>query len=333
MHSCHSAIANALRMPDSEPRTTSRITNRLNTDALSAVLQDVRLSAAHYCQCEVRAPWGLRLPKRNEAMVHFVLEGGCWLVVATQPPLQLRTGDVVMVPHGAGHQLLSEPGVPARPLEAFSPVQLGDASFRLTGGRAGPRTRLVCCGIRFDEPAMHPLVALMPHVLLVREEVADTPTLRMLLEAMGAELRDRRLGAATVLTRLADIVVTQVLRAWVEARPDRAQAWAAALRDPQVGRALAAFHAEPARRWSVVSLAAAANLSRSVFAERFSAAVGMSPAHYVARWRVQVAGTWLRRNQLTIAQIAARLGFGSEAAFSRTFTRLVGSSPAAFRRT
>jgi AraC-like DNA-binding protein len=265
-------------------------------------------------------------------MVHFVLEGGCWLEVAPQPPLQLRTGDVVIVPHGAGHQLLSKPGVSAQPLEAFSPVQLGDASYRLTGGRAGPRTRLVCCGIRFDEPAIHPLVSLMPEVLLVREELADTPALRVLLEAMGAEMRDQRLGAATVVTRLADIVVTQVLRAWVEERADRAQAWAAAMRDPQIARALAAFHAEPARRWSVPGLAAAANLSRSVFAERFTSTVGISPAHYVARWRIHVAGIWLHRNQLTIAQIAAGLGFGSEAAFSRTFARLVGSSPAAFRR-
>jgi AraC-like DNA-binding protein len=272
------------------------------------------------------------LPARNDAMVHFVLEGGCWLEVAAQPPLQLRTGDVVMLPHGGGHRLLSEPGIPGRPVEAFSPVQLGDASFRLTAGRAGPLTRLVCCGVGFDEPAVHPLIALMPQVLLVRDEVANTPALRVLLEAMGAEMRDQRLGSATVMTRLADIVVTQVVRAWVEERADRAQAWAAAIRDPQVGRALAAFHAEPARRWSVASLAAAANLSRSVFAERFTATVGVSPANYVARWRVHVAGTWLRGNRLTIAEIATRLGFRSEASFSRTFTRLIGSSPAAFRR-
>jgi len=292
----------------------------------------VRLSAAHYCQCEVRSPWGLRLPRRSGATVHFVLEGECWLEVAAQPPLQLRSGDVVLIPHGAGHQLVSEPGMPARPVEAFSPVPLGDASFRLTSGRTGPRTRLVCCGVGFDAPAVHPLIALMPPVLLVRDEVATTPTLRALLEAMGAEMRDQRLGAATIVTRLADIVVTQVLRAWVEERADRAQAWAAAMRDPQVARALAAFHAEPARRWSVPGLAAAANLSRSVFAERFTSTVGISPAHYVARWRIHVAGIWLHRNQLTIAQIATGLGFGSEAAFSRTFTRLVGSSPAAFRR-
>jgi AraC-like DNA-binding protein len=308
-------------------------TNRLKADPLSAVLQDVRLVAAHHCQCEVRAPWGLRLPRRSEAMVHFILEGSCWLEVPGQPPLQLRTGDVVMLPHGAGHRLLSEPGIAARPVEAYSPVQLGDSSFRLIGGKAGPKTRLVCCGVAFDEPTIHPLIALMPQMLLMRDEVATTPPVRALLEAMGAEMRDQRLGAATVMTRLADIVVTQVVRTWVEERTDRAQAWAAAIRDPQVGRALAAFHAEPARRWSVASLAAAANLSRSVFAERFTATVGISPANYVARWRIHVAGVWLRGQQLSIAQVSARLGFTSEASFSRTFTRLMGSSPAAFRRT
>ena len=172
----------------------------------------------------------------------------------------------------------------------------------------------------------------MPQVLVVRDEIAKTPTLALLLDAMTAELRDQRLGAGTVMTRLADIIVTQVLRAWVEERPDRRQAWAAAIRDPQVGKALASFHAEPDRRWSVVSLANAANLSRSVFSQRFTSAVGMSAASYVTRWRIQLAAAWLRNHELSIDQIATRLGFGSEASFSRTFKRLVGSSPASYRR-
>ena len=265
-------------------------------------------------------------------MVHILLEGSCWLESDTQPPIQLRAGDVAILPHGAGHRLLSESGVPDKTVEAFSPVQLSDTSYRLTAGGTGPKTRLVCCGVHFDEPAIQPLLALMPQVLVVRDEIAKTPTLALLLDAMTAELRDQRLGAGTVMTRLADIIVTQVLRAWVEERPDRTQAWAAAIRDPQVGKALAVFHAEPDRRWSVVSLAEAANLSRSVFSQRFTSAVGMSPASYVTRWRIQLAAVWLRSNHLSINQISTRLAFGSEASFSRTFKRLVGSSPASYRR-
>jgi AraC-like DNA-binding protein len=305
--------------------------SRLPPDTFSSVLQDLRLSAAHYCQCEVYEPWGINLPAKREAMVHFILSGQCWLQLSSENPAHLYAGDIVILPHGTGHRLFSKPGVETHSIESMAPQLLGDHSFRLRTGGRGPVTRLVCCGIFFEEPAVNPLLELMAPVLLVREDAEHNQTLRVLLRAMAEEFKAQRIGAATVITRLADIVVTHVLRSWIEANAELTSGWLAALRDSQIGKALAAFHRNPADNWNVGSLANAANMSRSVFSERFASVLGMSPARYMTRWRIHLAAILLKTHRLTVAEVAARLGYSSEAAFSRTFKRVSGASPTAFR--
>jgi AraC-like DNA-binding protein len=311
------------------PERTSWSTGAV-PDSLSTVLQDLRLSAAHYCQCEMAEPWGLDLPGRDEATVHFVLAGRCWLEPYSSEAVPLHAGDVVLLPRGTGHRLVSAPGGSARSLESLAPQQIGGTTFRLQTGGKGPKARLVCCGIIFEEPRIHPLLELMPPVLHVREARRDA-MLRSLLRAMADELTRQRVGSATVITRLADIVVTHVVRSWIESHGRETRGWLAALQDPQIGRSLAAIHKAPSRDWSVTSLARIASLSRSVFSQRFASSVGMPPARYVARWRMHLATTFLRANQLTVGQVAERLGYSSESSFSRTFKRLMGTSPIAFR--
>jgi AraC-like DNA-binding protein len=170
-------------------------------------------------------------------------------------------------------------------------------------------------------------------LLLVRGGGADDPTLPALLEVIAAEVRSQRVGAATVMTRLADAVVARVVRAWVESRSADTRGWLAAIRDPKIGRALAAIHRGPGDRWAIEALAEIARLSRSRFSERFTAVVGMPPAQYVARWRMHLASSWLRNERLTVAEVALRLAYESEASFSRAFKRAMGVPPSALRRT
>jgi AraC-like DNA-binding protein len=237
---------------------------------------------------------------------------------------------VVLLPRGKGHRLVSAPGVTARSLDSLAPQQIGETTFRLQTGGRGSKARLVCCGVIFEEPRIHPLLELMPPVLHVRQASRDA-LLRPLLRAMAGELTRQRVGSATVITRLADIVVTHIVRSWIASHRRETRGWLAAIQDPQIGRALAAIHKEPSRAWSVTSLARIANLSRSVFSQRFASSVGVTPARYVARWRMHLASTLLRTNHLTIEEVAERLGYSSESSFSRTFKRLVGASPTAFR--
>jgi transcriptional regulator GlxA family with amidase domain len=149
---------------------------------------------------------------------------------------------------------------------------------------------------------------------------------------MASEASARRAGGETVITRLADILVIQAVRAWIDQHADAQPGWLAALRDPQLGRVIQQVHQSPGRPWTVDTMAREAGMSRSVFASRFSTVVGESAMHFVARWRMNVAMTTLRDDRVTIAAVAEQLGYNSEAAFSRAFKRVVGRWPGEARR-
>jgi AraC-like DNA-binding protein len=316
----------------SEKRTQSSGVGRLAPDTLSEVLQDLRLTGASYCRTEMRAPWGIEIRPEEGAIFHFVIEGACSLRTSGGETFRLETGDVVLLPRGSGHVLVDSPGSATRPLYELARERVGDLTFRLQGKGRGARTLLVCCGIAFEASALHPLLNMMPEVLLVRHGGSEDPAFAPLLETMASEVREQRMGAATVMARLADILVTRVIRAWAETRADAANGWLAAIRDPQIGAALAAFHRSPERSWSVESLAAKAHLSRSQFSERFRASLGVAPARYVASFRMHLATRWLASERLSVGEVAARLGYDSEPSFSRAFKRIVGKPPSELRR-
>ena len=300
-------------------------------DPLSEVLQDLRLSGVSYGRCELAKPWGISFPDQSAARFHFIGSGEAWLRTAGMEWTRLQAGDVALLPRGTRHELAHAARGATRPLEEFPLEEIGDRAYRLRGGGDGARALLFCCSVGFDEPALHPLLELMPPVLLVQGADSDA-TLRALLEAMQGEVLAERVGGATVLTRLADVVIAKVVRAWVENRKEEASGWLAAIRDPKIGRALAAIHRRPGEPWSVDALADIAHASRSIFSERFTSLVGVPAARYLARWRMHLASVWLQNERLSVAEVAERLGYESEAAFSRAFKRLRGVPPSALRR-
>jgi AraC-like DNA-binding protein len=304
----------------------------ITSDPLSDILQDLRLSGVSYGRCELTQPWGIDFPPQSAARFHFVAAGDCWLRTAALGWIPLHAGDVVLLPHGSGHALAGAAGAPTRPLDELPLEEIGDRTYQLLAGGGGAKTIMACCSVNFEEPTIHPLLELMPPTLLVRGSAADDKTLPALLDAMTDEVLAQRVGAATVLTRLADVVITRVVRAWVEARSEDTTGWLAAIRDPKIGRALAAIHRRPGYSWSVEALAGVAKTSRSRFSERFISVVGVPPGRYVARWRMHLASGWLRNDRLTVAEAAARLGYESEASFSRAFKRFLGVPPSALRR-
>jgi AraC-like DNA-binding protein len=237
----------------------------------------------------------------------------------------------VLLPRGTGHEIADSPTTRAQPLEEFDQDLIGPTTHNMRAGGGGARSLIVCCSLEFDEPAVHPLTQLMAEVLVLRRADASDPALPALLSLMAAEVASQRVGAATVMARLADAVVTCMVRSWAETHTEDLKGWLAGARDAPIGRALAAIHQRPGHLWSVVALAKIAGLSRSVFSERFTAAVGLSPARYLAHWRMHVAGAWLRHGGSTVADIAQRLGYDSEASFSRAFKRLFGVPPGMLR--
>ena len=304
----------------------------LDPDPLSAVLQDFKMSGVGYGRCELTRPWGIEFPPQRISRFHFVAQGKCWLRAPTLGWIPLHANDVVLLPQGLGHALADTAEGKTKPLEDIALEEIGDRVYRMCEGGGGGETLLFCCSINFDEPAIHPVLELMPPVLLVRGAGTEDTTLPALLESMAEEVATQRIGGATVLKRLADLVIARVVRSWVEHRDVNSAGWLAAIRDPKIGRALAAIHRRPGTDWSVKSLARLSQMSRSMFSEHFATMVGVPPARYLTRWRMHLASTWLQNQRLTVSETALRLGYESEASFSRAFKKVLGVPPNALRR-
>jgi AraC-like DNA-binding protein len=301
-------------------------------DTLSEILQDLRIVGGAYCRSTLRSPWGMAIPAQRGAVLHFVAEGGAWLGIGDGEWTELRAGDMVLLPQGADHVLADTPNRATQAACSLHREAIGERIARISSGGTGPSTLLFSCVVSVAEPAFHPLLELMPPFLVIRVDHCHDSALPALVFTMAEEVAAQRVGAATVLARLADVLVARVIRAWVEHECPITTGWIAAMRDPHLGRALAAIHRDPGHPWSVESLAAVAGSSRSMFSERFTTVVGMAPGRYLAHWRMHIAQSWLRSDGLTVSEVAARLGYESEAAFSRAFKRVVGVPPSTLRR-
>ena len=201
------------------------------------------------------------------------------------------------------------------------------------GRGRGAETQLVCGSFRFERRDAHPLVELLPPLIHLRP--AETPAAEWLeatLRFLAWETREAKPGTETIVSRLTDVIFVLVLRAWIESVPEGRGGWMGALRERHVGAALAHIHRSPERDWTNASLAEAVGMSRSRFAARFTALVGEPPLTYLSRWRLETAAGLLQDGTLGLGEIASRVGYESEAAFSKAFRRRFGAPPGAYRR-
>jgi AraC-like DNA-binding protein len=307
---------------------------RAPVDPLGQALHFLRMNGAFYCRSELSAPWGLTLPPMPGYLwFHVPTSGEALLETPNAHPESLRPGDFALVPHGEGHALRSAAGVPAPGILELERELVSDRYELLRHGGGGAQTILICGAVRFDHPAARNVVEILPPAIHL--EPSGSPDLEWLqatLRLMAAEARELRPGGEAVVTRLADILVVQAIRSWLETDPAAQSGWLGALQDKQIGRAIALIHREPARRWTVAVLARELAMSRSAFAARFTELVGEPVMHYLARWRMQVAVDSLRDGGATVGELASQLGYRSEAAFARAFKRVVGVPPGAVRR-
>jgi AraC-like DNA-binding protein len=303
-------------------------------DPLGEALHFLRMNGAYYCRSELTAPWGLTLPAMPGYLwFHVVTAGRMWLETGAEQRDWIQLGDLALVPHGEGHVLRSEPGAPAPDILGLEREVVSDRYEILRHGGRGAPAGLICGAVRFEHPAAARLVEILPST--IRIEAAGSPRLEWMqstLRLMASEAGELRPGGEAVITRLGDILVIQAIRAWMESDPAAQKGWLGALQDPQIGRAISLIHRDPARSWSVASLAHELAMSRSAFAARFTEVVGEPVMSYVARWRMQVAVAALKDEGATVGQLADRLGYRSEAAFSRAFKRVVGVAPGTVRR-
>ena len=316
------------------------------TDVLSDVLRAVRLTGAVFFDFELTSPWVAEAPPSSQIAAsvmpgaqrvieyHLIARGGCWAQMIGGEPVFVREGDLILFPQGDPHVLSSAPGMRATP--DLSMFQRGNTPLPLVyemGGGGEDRARVVCCFLGLDERPYNPLLTALPRVvhLSARGPQAAVGWLGTLVNIAVTESGAGRPGGENVLARLSELMFVEMIRQHLEALPPAEKGWLAGLRDPVVGQALGAMHAQPAADWTVEGLARLTGVSRSVFAERFTGMVGQPPMQYLALWRSQLASRLLADGG-QVAEVAAAVGYESEAAFSRAFKKLVGQAPAAWRR-
>jgi AraC-like DNA-binding protein len=300
-------------------------------DAMSDVLSLVRMRGEFVCANEYSAPWSLGF-RKPVAHFHVVQRGSAWITLDGAQPTRIETGDLALLPLGAGHVLSSDPALPSVPIERAIAVHATreGSVYRMGGG--GEQTHVVCGQFSFSGVLAPKLLTVLPPLIHIPAE-AGRPLewLQLTTHFLVEETRHPRPGSAIMISRLMDLLFIQTIRAWGANRPSRL-GWLSGLSDPQIGRALSAIHDEPARNWTVEALAEMAGLSRSAFATRFTDVVGKTPLKYIASWRLDLAADRLRAGGGRIGEIASLVGYGSEAALTRAFKVQFGTTPAAFRR-
>lgn len=288
-------------------------------DIVSDVLRSLRLRAWIFKQGSYCGAWALDSTGLARVTLHLIGRGQAWVHTENErEPLPVRGGDLVMFPHGNWHQLS---GTPRR-----------EPGLNLPTAGEGPFTTLLCAIVEFEARGVNPIMQALPRAIVVRSEDQGTSAeLHALSRMMLAEYETNGAGRAGVLDRLAEVMFVLVLRHHMQRAPELA-GFLAAVKDERIARALTLLHRAPGRDWRVNTLAREAGMSRTVFAERFASFLGQTPMQYLASWRMHLADAMLRDGRMSVAQIAAQVGYRTESAFRRAFKRVRGVGPGDARR-
>jgi AraC-like DNA-binding protein len=314
-------------------------------DVLSEVLKVVTLQGAVFYNAEFSAPWGIRTPDSRKVAPHVAPDGGHVIIfhllidgrgaarVENGERLPLQAGDIVVFPHGDPH--IMENGAPRtvqdNEKELHRIMAQGVKLSRWGGG--GEVTRFIC-GYMACEPRLSRLVLSgLPPIFKVN--IRDDDAGRWLESSIrfsvtGAD--GTTPGGGAVLAKLSEVLFVETLRRYVAQWPEGRTGWLAGARDLEIGKALALMHGRPAHPWTLVDLAKESGISRSALAERFRHFLNQPPMAYLTRWRLQLGARILGATSRSVAQVAAEVGYESEAAFNRAFKRAFGVPPARFRK-
>jgi AraC-like DNA-binding protein len=319
-------------------------------DPLSDLLTVLRARCELTASLEAGGDWSLRFGAYEPGALKFsaVVRGQCWLQVegSIAAPAELQTGDCVLLNGAPGYTLASDlalPSVDAREVFAAAPdrrARYGTARREADDGdESTDLTHLIGGKVSCDEGSAGLLLDSLPTFVIVQHGSEAAAIVRWVLQQLAEESRRAQVGTTSVTAHLAHLLFVQMLRAHLAAVAQKksvegqdAGGWLGAAAHPRIGKALGLMHGQPARRWTLDALAAAANMSRSTFSDRFKSMVGRAPMDYLLHWRMQLALHALREGGDGVAAIAFDAGYESESAFSNAFKRVVGQSPAHYRR-
>jgi AraC-like DNA-binding protein len=302
------------------------------SDVLDLVLHTLKIRTTLFAMAPLTGIWGVSFPERGPdrglAYFHAIAGGPCWLQLPGRQDLALSDGDVVLLAHGSGHHVVSDRG--GRALVEFdASTWVPNAVTRAepTDHGTGRHTSTLVCGaVDVPGPQTHPLLGLLPDVVTFPSGGAGSSDLELTLTLLRRETQTPSPGSSTLLARLGDVLLVQLLRSWIARQEPVVGGWLGALRDPGLAAALHAIHERPDAPWTVETLAARATMSRTRFADRFTSDVGVPPLAYVTQWRMACASRLLAEGH-SVGEAARAVGYSSEPAFSRAFSRTFGIPP------
>ncbi|WP_129669340.1 AraC family transcriptional regulator [Phytoactinopolyspora endophytica] len=311
-------------------------------DVLSDVIAVMRTGQPRSARVTWHAPWAQQFASvPGSAGFQMILQGPCWLIPSDTDPVPLAVGDVVLLPRGRGHTLADSPST--RPtVPACDPSDPQFLERHATADTVGepvradaPVTVTLCGAYQLDPARAHPLLGSLPELIHLPAHLGRHPELRSTVDLLATELERPRLGTDAIIPALLDTLLLLMLRTWFDEQPadGTATGWAAALKDPAITAALQAMHREPARPWTVATLATQAGLSRAPFARRFTTLLGQPPLSYLTWWRMTTAARLLQESDAPLSAIAGRVGYASEFAFANAFKRHYGTPPGRYRHT
>lgn len=296
-------------------------------EVVDELLLGMRLSGLQYRRSAIGAGSGLAFANPpGRAQFHFLGRGRLWLHGPDGTTYSLQAGDAVLLVQGGAHALLAAPDLPVSAAPLFELAQNDD----VVDHDVADAIIFSSC-MELDLGGMQALIGAMPGILRSSQLMNTSPEVGPMLVAMERESTTMRAGSTGILVRLAEVVAALIVRDWIAHGGGDAIGWISALHDPRLGRTILMMHRDPGKNWTVATLAREAGHSRSVFSQRFMRATGMSPMQYLTALRMGLAMRQINQLRQPIATVAAQVGYGSLAAFSRAFKRHTGVTPGAVR--
>jgi AraC-like DNA-binding protein len=302
-------------------------------DLLSELLRPIRLTGVFRSWWYARAPWSIEGDSEQEcAVLHYVVEGECWVGVDDGPTTRLGAGDLAIFPTGEAHRVSDRPDRRGVPLKTLLTGRTAGSAQRIELGGDGPLTRVLCAGLHYDESAASSLYRALPWVMVLdREQVESEPMLRDVLDRLATEEDRAGPGTALVTLRAFEMAMVLTLRPLLGGMVGRPEI-VSALRHPELSRALFLMYTRFAEPWTIESLAREVTMSRSAFTARFRAVVGEGPASHLAACRMREAARLLAETDVPQSALPAKVGYGSAVGFHLAFRRHFDMTPGEYRQ-